>query len=230
MPKAIKRRVQTKTSDTEQEVKDRLTIIKDNIKERKKTAYQAGIIIVVLIAALTGFFIYNHTSQKKAARLAQEASLIYYSEIPGQPAEDRYKKALEMFRQANNTKASPASLFYIAGCLYELGKYDEALSTLLDFTRKYANEDKYIPLAYQKIAMVHLKKGDEPGAMKALDTLSGLKGSIYKDFVLLEQARLLEKSGKTEEAKKKYKDLADKFPDSPFSGEAKAKLSEKKEG
>jgi outer membrane protein assembly factor BamD (BamD/ComL family) len=46
----------------------------------------------------------------------------------------------------------------------------------------------------------------------------------------MESARLLEKEGKIEEAKKKYKELTEKFPNSPFTDEAKAKLSEKKEG
>jgi TolA-binding protein len=46
----------------------------------------------------------------------------------------------------------------------------------------------------------------------------------------MEYGKLLEKEGKTEEAKKKYEELAKKFPNSPFKDEVKAKLAEKKEG
>jgi tetratricopeptide (TPR) repeat protein len=119
---------------------------------------------------------------------------------------------------------------YIAGCYYELGRYDEAITTLKDFTQRYSKEEKFIPLAYEKMAMAYERKGDTKEAMKALEALYNLKGDIYKDFALIESARLLEKEGKTEEAKKKYKELSDKFPNSPFSDAAKAKLSEKKEG
>ena len=74
------------------------------------------------------------------------------------------------------------------------------------------------------------RKGNTKEAMEVLEKLYNLKGDIYKDFALIEYARLLEKEGKTEEAKKKYKELSERFPNSPFIDEAKAKLSEEKKG
>jgi len=49
----------------------------------------------------------------------------------------------------------------------------------------------------------------------------------------MEYAKLLEKEGKIDEAKKKYQELTTKYPNSPFIDEANTKLSvktEKKEG
>jgi TolA-binding protein len=51
-----------------------------------------------------------------------------------------------------------------------------------------------------------------------------------QDYALIEEGRILEKDGKKEAAAAKYKELAEKFPGSPFLEEAKAKLGEKKEG
>ena len=68
---------------------------------------------------------------------------------------------------------------------------------------------------------------------KTLDTLYNLKGDIYKDFALMEYARILEKEGKPDEAKEKYQELTTKYPDSPFLDKAKEQLSvttEKKKG
>jgi len=231
MPKTIKKRISKKSGDTEVKVQERLSSLKDTLKKRQKSAIIFGAGILIVIIAVVGFFVYSSTSQKKARMLEYEGYKIYYSQ-QAQPlnTEEQYKKALDMFRKAYDTKSSPFSLFYIAACYYELGKYDDTMKTLNDFTRKYPNNEEFIPLAYQKIALTYIKKSDMNGAEKALDSLYNLKGDIYKDFALMEYGKLLEKEGKAEEAKKKYEELAKKFPNSPFIEEVKAKLAEKKEG
>jgi predicted negative regulator of RcsB-dependent stress response len=230
MPKPIKKRVPKKTASAESEVKDKLVSLKDTLKERQKTAIKYGAGALVIFIAIASFLIYSYTSQKKAKGLEYEAYKIYYNtQIQGVNKEEQYKKALDTFRKAYDTRKSPVSLFYIAGCYYELGKYDDTLKTLKDFIQRYSNEDRFVPLAYQMMAMAYIKKGDSNEAMKTLDTLYNLRGDIYKDFALIEYGKLLEKEGKLDEAKKKYKELTIKFPDSPFLEEAKIKLSEKSE-
>lgn len=231
MPKPIKKRVSKKTAVTEADVKDKFISLKDTIKLRQKTALKYGAGILVIFIAVASFLLYSYTSQKKARMLEYEAYRIYYNENQMQSVnkEEQYKKALDIFKKAYDIRKSPVSLFYVAACYYEVGKYDDALKTLKDFAQRYSKEERFIPLAYQKLAMVYIKKGDVNKAMKTLDTLYNLKGDIYKDFALMEYGRLLEKAGKLDEANKKYKELTVRFPNSPFSDEAKAKLSEKKE-
>ena len=233
MPKPIKKRVSKKTGDTETEVKERLTSLKYALKHQRKTVVKFAAGIIVALGILAGLLIYSYTAQKKAKTLEYEAYRIYYSN-PQTQSSDRqvqYKTALDMFRKAYDTSKSPLSLFYIAACYDDLGNYDEALKTLKDFAGRYSNDEIYIPLVYQKMAAIYIKKGDTAEAKKTLDTLINLKGDVYKDFALLEYARLLEKEGKTEEADKKYQELVTRFPNSPFAGEAKAKIAaEKKAG
>jgi predicted negative regulator of RcsB-dependent stress response len=232
MPKLIKKRVAKKSTDTEADVKERLLGLKDTLKERQRTALQIGVGVVVIIVALIGFLVYSSASRKKASALEYEGYKVYYSNPQVQAAnrEELNKKALDLFKKAYDTKNSPFSLYYIAACYYELGKYDECLKTLKDFTQKYQTDEKFMPLAFQKMAITYIKKGDINEAKKTLDALYNLKGDIYKDFALVEYGRLLEKEGKTEEAKKKYDELAKKFPNSPFIDKTKANLGEKKEG
>ncbi|MEW6163339.1 MAG: tetratricopeptide repeat protein [Nitrospirota bacterium] len=232
MPKAIKKRVPEKAAATEVEVKDKLVSLRDTIKERQKAVLRYGATILVAIMAISGFLFYDHTSRKKARMLDYEAYKIYHNIYQKQPVnrEEQYKRALDIFKRSYDKKKSLAVLFYIAGCYYELGRYDEALKTLKDFTQRYSKEERFVPLAYEKMAMAYLRKGDTKEAMKALEALYSIKGDIYKDFALMEYARLLEKEGRTEEAKKKYKELTTRFPNSPFSTEEKVKLSGKKEG
>jgi predicted negative regulator of RcsB-dependent stress response len=233
MPKPIKKRISKKTGDTETEVKERLTSLKYAMKHRQKTVLKLTAAVVVVLAVLAGFLIHSYSMHKKARTLEYEAYRIYYSK-PNAQSPDRqgqYKAALDTFKKAYDTSKSPLSLFYIAACYDDLGNYDEALKTLNDFVRRYSGDEAYIPLVYQKMAAIYIKKGNTGEAKKALDTLINLKGDIYKDFALLEYARILEKEGKTDEADKKYKDLVTRFPNSPFAGEARAKIAaEKKAG
>jgi predicted negative regulator of RcsB-dependent stress response len=230
MPKQIKKRVPKKTTISEVNVKDKLTSLKDIIRERQGRALKYGAGILVIFIAVAGFLFYYNISQKKASIFEYEAYRIYYNAYQHPPLDKdaQYKKALDMFKKAYDTKKSPLSLFYIAACCDELGKQDDALKTLKDFIQRYSNEDLFIPLVYQKMSMIYIKKDNVNEALKTLDTLYNLKGDIYKDFALMESGRLLEKEGKIEEAKKKYKELTIKFPNSPFIEEAKAKLSDKK--
>ena len=226
MPKAIKKRIPKKTADAETEVKARLSTLKDTLRERQKTAVKIGAGILVIIIAVASFFIYSHNSRKKAQEYEYQAYKIFYSadRSPLTDKEGQYKKALEMFNKAYETRKSPVSLLYIAACYHELGNYDDALKALKEFTQKYAAEKQFIPLAYQKMATVYIKKGDMNEALKTLDTLYALPGDTFKDLALLESGKLLEKQGKQAEAKKKYEELTKKFPYSPYKDEAAAKL------
>lgn len=230
MGRAIKKKVPRKVADTEAEVKDRLSEIRETLQERQKTVLKYGAILLVAILAVSGFFLYYHTSGKKARMIEYEAYKIYHGDYQPQPLsrEEQYQKALDMFKKAYDTKKSPARLFYIAACYDELGRYDDALKTLKEFTERYKAEERFMSLVYQKMAAIYIKKGNTDEAMKTLDALYHLKSDIYKDYALMEYARILEKSGKIDEAKKKYEELTTKFPNSPFSDEAKAKLSGKK--
>lgn len=230
MPKAIKKKIPKKVTDTEEEVKERLSSFKDTLIERQQTAIKYGIGVLVVIIAIVGFFVYSHTLQKKAKGLEYEAYKTYFSnpQIQGAIKEEQNKKALDLFRQAYNTKKSPISLFYIAAIQHELGQDDDSLKTLKDFVQKYSGNERFIPLAYQKMATIYIQKGNINEAKKSLDLLYNLKTDIYKDFALIEYGRLLEKEGKMDEAKKKYEELAAKYSNSPFIDEVKPKLPKKK--
>jgi predicted negative regulator of RcsB-dependent stress response len=226
MPKAIKKRIPKKTADAETEVKERLSTLRDTLRERQKTAVKIGAGILVVIIAVASFFIYSHNAAKKAQEYEYQAYNIFYSaeRMPPADREGQYKKAMEMFKKAYETRKSPVSLFYTAACYQELGNNDEALKTLKEFTLKYAGEKRFIPLAYQKMATIYIRKGDMNEALKTLETLYAMPGDTFKDLALLESGKLLEKQGKADEAKKKYEELTKRFPSSPYKDEAAAKL------
>lgn len=231
MPKAIKKKVKKKTVGTETEVKDRLSEIKTTLLKKQKTVFMYSITAVTVALVIAATLFYQYTANVKSRQLEYEAYKIYYNEYPKKTLlkQEQFQQALDLFQEAYSKRKSPRLLLYIANSYYELDRYDDALTSLNEFIKKYAAEKDMLPLAYQKIAIIHLKKGNKDEALKTLDILYKSATNIYKDFALIESGRILEKNGKKEEAMAKYKELTEKFPESPFFEEAKAKLGEKEE-
>jgi predicted negative regulator of RcsB-dependent stress response len=230
MPKQIKKKLSKKSIDTEEDVKDKLTTFVDTFKDRQKRFLTYGVIVLVVIIIVIGFFMYSFNAQKTATHLAYDAYNTYYNDYQRSLIADqeRYEKSLNLFTRAYETKKSPRDLLYIASCYYDLGRYDDALKTLKDFTTRYANEKSLLPIAYMKLAQVYQRKGYTDEALKTLDSFSRFTSDTFKDFALMESGRILEKEGKIEEAKKKFNEITTRFPHSPFFEEAQAKIAEKK--
>jgi predicted negative regulator of RcsB-dependent stress response len=229
MPRSIKKKVVKRTA-TEVEVKGVLLKLKESLMENRTIFITTTSIFVLTVAAVSGFFIYNNNMKVRAEKLEYEAYKVYFGLYQKQPMtnEERYKRALDTFKKAHDTKRSPISLFYIANCYFELGRYEDAINTLKELNQRFPDDEKFVPLSYYKMAMISLKKGDNDEALKSLDVIYNYKTGSYKDLSLIESGRILEKMGRTEEAKKKYEELTKNFPQSPFIEEAKSKVTEKK--
>lgn len=231
MPKAIKKKVKTRTTEDETEVQDRLSEIKDSFRKNQQRVLMFSLPVAAGIAVIAGAFIYRSITGEEVRRIEYEAYKAYHGDSQKkQVTPDQYQKALDLFKKAYAKKKSPRTLLYIAGAQFELAKYDEAISSLNDFIKTYGKEADLISLAYQKLAAVQLRKGNKEEALKTLDTINKLPGVIYKDYALMESGRILDGMGKKDEAKAKFKELTEKFKDSPFAEEAKARLEQKKEG
>jgi predicted negative regulator of RcsB-dependent stress response len=233
MPKAIKKKaVKQKNVGSEIEATERLYDIKNRLmdKQKKLVTYGLGAAAVFILGA--GIMIYQNIEKESSRKLEYDAYKVYYNQYQKKPLtpQEQFQKSLDLFKQAYAKKKSARVLLYIANSNYELGRLDDAIANLNEFTKTYASEKELLPLAYHKMAGIQLKKGNQAEALKALDTLSKSSGYIYKDYALVETARILESQGKKEEAAAKYKELTDKFKESPFLEEAKSKLGEKKAG
>lgn len=225
MPKAIKKRI-AKPEKTEKNVTDFLQTTKNFITGRRKIFFPLILALFIIAFALAGFSIYRSNLKSKAETLEYEGYKTYYGLYQKQPAqkEDLYQRALEKFKKAYDTKRSPFSLFYIASCYYDMGKYDEALKNLKDLNERFPDDERFVPLSYYKMAVISAKKGDKDAALKLLDTIYLYKTGSFKELALIESARILESMGKTAESTKKYEEITKNYPGSPFIEEAREKL------
>lgn len=231
MPRPIKKKTRKKDIGSEVEIQDVLADLKDKLKKKQKMVLAYSLIGLSAVLVFAVIFFYQYTADQKSRQLENSAYNAYYNlyQKKSMSRQEQYQQALDLFQQAYSKQKSPRVLLYIASSYFELEKYDDALKTLNDFTKKHANAKELLPIAYQKIAAIQIIKGDKEAALKTLDSLYK-SGTIYQDYALIEAGRILEKEGKKAEATAKFKELAEKFPGSPFAEEAKAKIGEKKEG
>ncbi len=227
MPRIIRKQSDRKTTP-EREIQETIGSIKERLKYRQKILVISLIAFIVFIGSVTGFFLYNKSASNKASLLEYEGYKIYYGQFQTEPdiSDDRYKKALEKFKESYNIKKKPNVLFYIANCYYEMGNYDESIKTLKELISRFS-EPQIVSFSYYKMANAYLKKNDVENALSSLKSLSKLKDGVLQDLALMEIGKILEATGRAEEAKETYKELIEKHPKSTFVNEAKARLEEK---
>lgn len=228
MPKAIKRRTEKKVIDAEEDLRETVVDIRQRLKERQRTLVYAVTVFIVLALSIGGFAVYKKTSSNKALEFDLDGYRLFHGDYQASliPPAERYKQALEMFKKSYATRKKPDVLLYIANCQYELGNYDEAINTLKELNTQFS-DPKIISLSYYKMAMSYVKKGDMDNALTSLKNILNIKDIPLQDLALLETGKILELSGKTEDAKNKYRELINKFPKSALLNEAKTRLAEK---
>lgn len=227
MPDIQKKQSDRKTTP-EREIQETIENIKERLKYRQKKLVIFVIAFILIIASITGFVIYNKSASDKAASLEYEGYKLFYGkdQAKSETSQDRYKKALEKFKESYNAKKNPNVLYYIANCQYEMGDYDESIKTLKELISRFS-EPQIVSYSYYKLAMAYLKKNDTENALNSLKSLAKLKDGVFQDVALVEIAKILEATGKPEEAKESYKEILEKHPKSIFINEAKARLGEK---
>lgn len=231
MPRIIKKKTKKRTSAAEPEVIDIISDLKSTLKERQQNVIRYGALGGAVLLIIAVFFIYRYNAINRAGQLEYEAYKIYHSlyQKAPLPEQERLQKSLDLFKEAYSKKATPRVLLYIANVSFDQGNYDESLSALNDFIQKYSAAKDLLPLAYQKMALAQMKKGNSAEALKTLDILYKSDSPMNKDLALIESGRILEKEGKKEESEAKYRELTEKYPESPFRAEALGKLGEKPE-
>lgn len=226
MPKAIKKRVTKKIGLKEEDVKSAAVRSLDIIKNKKRIFILILLVLGIAVISTIAFMLYSSSIKEEANSFEKEAYNYYYDINLKTPLtdEERWRKSLELFQKAIEVKSTSAVQFYIGNCYFNLGDYDNAIKAYNKFIDKYKNEEIILPLVYQKLASAYIKRGKNDEAIKTLNTLTQFKNGIFKDVALILEARHYETTGKHEDAIKKYKELVEGFPSSPWTVEAKARI------
>lgn len=226
MPKIIKKKVVQKKAIQEDEVKGFALDAMKEVKERQKQLIIAGAVAAAILALYMTFSMYSSSLKADAAAIEMKANDYHYGVVVegSMSDEERLKKAIELYEESVDVKATLTALYNLGNAYYKLGDYDKAIKQYEVIIDKFGGNKEMVPLVYQKIGASYIRAGSNDKAFGALEKLAKVKGGIFRDTSLVLEARYLESAGDTEKSLEKYLELAAEFPDSVWSGEAASKI------
>ena len=226
MPKIIKKKVAEKKTVQEDEVKGFALDALNAAKERQKQLIIAVAVAAAILALYMTFSMYSASVRADAAAIEMKANDYYYGEVVegSMSDEERLKKALGIYKESVDIKASLTALYNLGNTYYKLGDYGNAIKQYEVVIDKFRSNEEMIPLVYQKIAASYFRSGQKDKAFEAIGKLAKVGSGIFKDTALVLEARYLESAGDTGKSLEKYLELAAEFPSSPWSKEAASKI------
>lgn len=190
-----------------------------------------GILLVVVL--IGGLVILNWLSQQKkeeAWEMQGKAQHVYLD----RPLDDidkgksNIQQASGMFqdilKQFPATPSAKISSFLLGNSLMETENYQGAIEAYTKLVQEHTQDPILIGLVQQRLGLAQLLNGNREGAISAFDAVLQNPQALNKDQVLFELAKLGESEEKTDEAVKRYKQLIQEFPLSPFSTEANLRV------
>lgn len=231
MRKIIKKKVCQKKTVHEDEVKGFALEALDSLKERQKQLIIAGAAVFAVLAFYIMFSMYSSSIRADAAVIEMRANNYYYGKVVegAMSDEERLKKALKIYKESVDIKATFTALYNLGNTYYKLGDFENAIKEYEAVIDKFGGNDEVIPLVYQKMASSYFMSGRNDKAFEVLEKLERINNGIFKDTALVLEARYLESTGDTEKSLAKYIELAAEFPSSPWSRETASKISSPKE-
>ena len=195
--------------------------LKDLLTARKR---ELSIGAIVIVAVAGGFMLWRMSANQKNERAQTalvEATATLYSgnkalgQTQLQAAADRYR----------DTAAGVEAAMVLAQTDFEQARWEDGLK-VLDGAEKSSDIDNF------RSAIEGLMGGGSADLKKYDDAVKHYQAAAdaskyqeIKDLYLADVARVLEKAGKTADAKKVWDDIATR-PDSPMVAEAKVRLGE----
>jgi len=195
------------------------------IRKNAKHLQYAGILLLVLAVAYTGWSVIAKVSDRKgneayyAAFMAFEKAIVKLSADPESEA-TLIKDAAAFFKAVtdNHSMSSVADVAFVprAYLAYREGKYDEAIKFYQKFSKSLKKDDPMIPLISLGIASCYEASGDIDQAKRIIEPLATGKNSPAKEIALVSLARLYRLSGDNDKASTLLSSFQEEFPFSPF--------------
>lgn len=220
MPK-IKKKAKS-LMQPEDEIKSIAHNVSDYYQIYQKQFNLAIAVIVLALAVTLVYSLVRSSNEKKASQMMSAAYDVYN---PGGGAPANYPQALQRFqdvvKQYGGTLNGAIAQFYTGNAYVQMGQPESALKEYDAFIKRYSGEKFLLGLVYQRMGYVYLAMGKQDEAVKAFGQAEAIAGT---GPATLELARIDERSGKSQEALKRYKDISDNLPTSSWAMEARKKI------
>jgi len=200
-------------------------------KHWKNVAIGAGAVAGVALL-VGGWFAWSARGAAAAQEALAEGLRLYgatderVSVAQAPPASD-YPGALAAFERAASAGGSSpigrVAEMYRGATLLRMGRAGEAVP-VLDGVAKSAQDKRTANSARALLAQAYEASGNDDGAVAVLRELAQEKSGYPGDLALFDLGRILQKQGKSEEARQTLQDLLTRYPQSGRATEARALL------
>jgi len=195
--------------------------------EEHRSAIIGGVLVFILVGAFLGGLLWYKQDQNRLAMTLQHEAAALYLDRPLDDltlSKQNLEQAITMFQEVlQKYPTSPAAelaQYFLGNARVEQQDYAAAISAYQAYIQNYQKNPVLLGLVYQRLGSAYLLQDDRPKAMEAFTTVLEIPGSVNKDQVLFELAKMEEAANATEQALRYYKRLVDQFPFSPYAAEA----------
>lgn len=204
--------------------------VKLYVQDNPSQAYGALIALGAVIA-ITVVVTLLIDAKATRVQVIQAEALAYYDVISpspsGEPLPDneRYEKAAELFDKLEDQAGGGTGMlgtYYEANAKYKLGNIEEAVEGYRSLFERRPGT-LMGSLAGLRLASLQLERGETEAAIGVLSSLSET-GGYLRDEALFLLGELYELTGRQTEAGSAYSKIASEYNNSPWAGEANAKL------
>ncbi len=195
--------------------------------EENRSLILGSIFLVVIAAVVGGVFMWlDHQKSQEAWVLEGEAQALYVERPVDEPetAKENLEKASAVYQeildQYPRTTPAQSAQYFLGNVLMEQENAQGAIDAYTDFLEQYGRNEVLQGLVRQRLGYAYLVKGERDKALQEFSTVLSMPGSLNKDQVLFELAKMDESEDAMEKALARYKDLLEQFPNSPYASEA----------
>ena len=208
----------------------------ESFRQHGRSITGTGVLVVVALLMVAGFFLWRANRQEKASTMLAEALATLEAPVAppaiGTPAiagtfpneQARLDAALPQLMAAAeafpSTDAGIEARYQAAAVLAELGRHDEARQRYQEVIDRDGN-GLYGQTSRIGLARAASMSNDHDRAIEILVAMStDTRSTIPADAVLAQLARAYEQAGRADEAAATWKRIRDEFPQSVYIQEA----------
>jgi len=202
------------------------------VRENPRVVSIAGVIALVCLLAVFGFFTYKKQQQTRSHELFEKAAGDYEALMRGPaPASPQQLDALfERFdliaKDYPSLPAGEMALLYSGHVLYQKKDYAGALERYTRLQSSSLSKSGLEPLALYHIATTRFALKEYEEAKRLFEDLAKDTNSPYRREAYASVARIYEAMNKNKEAVQAYRQYLKMFPEAPDAAFVKARIAD----
>jgi predicted negative regulator of RcsB-dependent stress response len=187
-------------------------------RENYKTVIGGIAGIIIILAAYFGYTAYRNHQEN----LGHEK---YFSSQEQADSAQKEKQLEGVIKDYPGTQGAYMAMVSAGNAFYQNKDYAKAIASYQMALDKGNFPLEILTLIRENLAYAYEAKGDYPLAVKAYSEIAQGKEAFQKEETLISLARVYQKMGKKDEAKKTYQDFIKMYPNSVYANLVRDKIS-----